>query len=206
MFKFYNDEDFSGDLIFTWKLPSLVKDGDYIGKREFIIDNRRVIRNLFPNYCTNKKYSLNLNRNGNTGDFPHDFFDIYLDHVAQYAYFQRRPKIKEYYPLKRAIQYENNMKFFKQFNSFEDFLQQNFLTEIWEKCQEEPFSEMEFSHFQEVTKKLMDERGKFFLQITSPSCNERTIHSSEPEHRVSALFLLLNRRHIGPSFFCDKRI
>ncbi|TVX26196.1 hypothetical protein AZJ44_04545, partial [Streptococcus pneumoniae] len=79
--------------------PSLVKEGDYIGRRDSQVDNLRVIGNIFPNYLTNRKYSLNMNRNGCMGDFPHDFFDIYLDHVAKYAYEQKVNNIKEYYPL-----------------------------------------------------------------------------------------------------------
>ncbi|WDT36759.1 hypothetical protein PVA38_10845 [Streptococcus pneumoniae D39] len=86
LFKFFDKKNFSGDLIFTWKSPSLVKEGDYIGRRDSQVDNLRVIGNIFPNYLTNRKYSLNMNRNGCMGDFPHDFFDIYLDHVAKYAY------------------------------------------------------------------------------------------------------------------------
>ena len=86
LFYFYCEEKFSGDLIFTWKSPSLVKDGEYIGKRDSVIDNVRVIGNIFPNFKTNRKYSLNLNRNGHFGDFPHDYPDIFLDHIAKYAY------------------------------------------------------------------------------------------------------------------------
>ena len=41
LFYFYCEEKFSGDLIFTWKSPSLVKDGDYIGKRDSVVDNVR---------------------------------------------------------------------------------------------------------------------------------------------------------------------
>lgn len=99
LFKFFDKKNFSGDLIFTWKSPSLVKEGDYIGRRDSQVDNFRVIGNIFPNYLTNRKYSLNMNRNGCMGDFPHDFFDIYLDHVAKYAYEQKVNNIKEYYPL-----------------------------------------------------------------------------------------------------------
>lgn len=44
-----------------------------------------------------------MNRNGCMGDFPHDFFDIYLDHVAKYAYEQKVNNIKEYYPLKERF-------------------------------------------------------------------------------------------------------
>ncbi|HEV0478189.1 TPA: hypothetical protein VXB93_001209, partial [Streptococcus pneumoniae] len=96
LFKFFDKKNFSGDLIFTWKSPSLVKEGDYIGRRDSQVDNLRVIGNIFPNYLTNRKYSLNMNRNGCMGDFPHDFFDIYLDHVAKYAYEQKVNNIKEY--------------------------------------------------------------------------------------------------------------
>ena len=85
LFDFYSEEEFSGDIIFTWKSPSLVKNGDYIGRRDSKIDNARVIGNIFPNHKSERKYSLNLKRNGNYGDFPQDYFDIYLDHVAKYA-------------------------------------------------------------------------------------------------------------------------
>ena len=34
LFKFYKNKKYSGDLIFTWKSPSLVKNGDFIGKRD----------------------------------------------------------------------------------------------------------------------------------------------------------------------------
>ncbi|HGR9114805.1 TPA: hypothetical protein ACL63C_001924, partial [Streptococcus pneumoniae] len=64
LFKFFDKKNFSGDLIFTWKSPSLVKEGDYIGRRDSQVDNLRVIGNIFLNYLTNRKYSLNMNRNG----------------------------------------------------------------------------------------------------------------------------------------------
>ncbi|VKW79624.1 Uncharacterised protein [Streptococcus pneumoniae] len=75
LFKFFDKKNFSGDLIFTWKSPSLVKEGDYIGRRDSQVDNLRVIGNIFLNYLTNRKYSLNMNRNGCMGDFPHDFLE-----------------------------------------------------------------------------------------------------------------------------------
>ena len=170
LFGFYREEAFSGDVIFTWKSPSLVKDGDYIGKRDRPIDNKSVIGNIFPNYKSTRKYSLNLNRNGNYGDFPHDYFDIYLDHVAKYAYNKERPQIKEYYPLKRAIRYTDNETYFKKFESFEDFLKSNYLNEIWEQSQEKPFSNMEFDEFKEVSSKLMHNRGKLMLEKLISSC------------------------------------
>ena len=63
LFDFYREDKFSGDVIFTWKSPSLVKEGDYIGKRDLKVENEIVIGNIFPNYLTNAKYSLNMNRN-----------------------------------------------------------------------------------------------------------------------------------------------
>ena len=103
LFEFYEDKKYSGDLIFTWKSPSLVKNGDFIGKRDESVDNKRVIGNIFPNFLSDRKFSLNLNRNGHFGDFPYDYFDIYLDHIAKYVYGIDRPNIKEYFPLERAI-------------------------------------------------------------------------------------------------------
>lgn len=133
LFKFFDKKNFSGDLIFTWKSPSLVKEGDYIGRRDSQVDNLRVIGNIFPNYLTNRKYSLNMNRNGCMGDFPHDFFDIYLDHVAKYAYEQKVNNIKEYYPL------------------------------IWQVSKETPFSEMDFNMFKNISEKIIFERGSKML-------------------------------------------
>lgn len=164
LFGFYREEAFSGDVIFTWKSPSLVKDGCYIGKRDNPIDNKIVIGNIFPNYKSTKKYSLNLNRNGCHGDFPHDYFDIYLDHVAKYAYNKKRPCIKEYYPLIRAIRYKDNKKYFNEFESFEDFLKRNYLNEIWEQSHKKPFSNMEFNEFKEESSRLMYNRGKLMLE------------------------------------------
>lgn len=170
LFDFYREEEFSGDVIFTWKSPSLVKDSDYIGKRDMLVDNKRVIGNIFPNYKSIRKYSLNLNRNGNNGDFPHDYFDIYLDHVAKYAYNKERPQIKEYYPLKRAILYTDNEMYFKKFKSFEDFLERNYLNEIWKQSQEKPFSNMEFDEFKNVSSKLILDRGKCMLEKLIKFC------------------------------------
>lgn len=164
LFYFYCEEKFSGDLIFTWKSPSLVKDGDYIGKRDSVVDNVRVIGNIFPNFKTNRKYSLNLNRNGHFGDFPHDYPDIFLDHIAKYAYKKDIKNIKEYYPLKRAILYDLNMNYFKKFSSFEKFLEDNFFEEIWETSKEVPFFDMEFDMFKEISIKLMRKRGERMLQ------------------------------------------
>lgn len=164
LFYCYCEEKFSGDLIFTWKSPSLVKDGDYIGKRDSTVDNEIVIGNIFPNFKTNKKYSLNLNRNGHFGDFPHDYPDIFLDHIAKYAYNKDIKNIKEYYPLKRAILYDRNMDYFKKFSSFEKFLEYNFFEEIWEASKKVPFSDMEFDMFKEISIKLMKIRGERMLQ------------------------------------------
>jgi len=159
----YSPDEYSGDVIFTWKSPSLVEDGDYIGRRDFVVENKIVIGNIFPNFKTNHKYSLNLNRNGARGDFPHDYFDIYLDHVAKYAYGEDIARIKEYYPLKRAIQYEKNGLYFKQFNDFDNFLERNFFKEIWDKSQEKPFSDMNYEEFMQTTITLMNNRGKIML-------------------------------------------
>lgn len=164
LFYFYCEEKFSGDLIFTWKSPSLVKGGDYIGKRDSPVDNVRVIGNIFPNFKTNRKYSLNLNRNGHFGDFPHDYPDIFLDHIAKYAYEKDIKNIKEYYPLKRAILYDRNMDYFKRFSGFEKFLQDNFFEEIWAASKEVPFSDMEFDRFKETSIRLMRIRGERMLK------------------------------------------
>ena len=75
-----------------------------------LVDNKRVIGNIFPNFLSDRKFSLNLNRNGHSGDFPHDYFDIYLDHIAKYVYDIDRPNIKEYFPLKRSILDEKKSK------------------------------------------------------------------------------------------------
>lgn len=164
LFKFYADGKYSGDLIFSWKSASLVKDGDYIGKREETVDNKRVIGNIFPNFLSDRKYSLNLNRNGYFGDFPHDYFDIYLHHVAKYAYNIDCANIKEYFPLKRAILAEKNQEYFKQFENFDDFLKKNYLIEIWESIQYEPFSDMEFDTFKKVSTELIEIRGKIMMK------------------------------------------
>lgn len=164
LFYFYCEEKFSGDLIFTWKSPSLLKDGDYIGKRDSPVDNVRVIGNIFPNFKTNRKYSLNLNRNGHCSDFPHDYPDVFLDHIAKYTYEKDIKNIKEYYPLKRAILYDRNMDYFKRFSSFEKFLQDNFFEEIWAASKEVPFSDMEFDRFKETSIRLMRIRGERMLQ------------------------------------------
>ena len=163
LFDFYDDKDFSGDVIFTWKSPSLVKEGCYIGRRDCKVENKIVIGNIFPNYITNKKYSLNLNRNGHYGSFPHDYFDIYLDHVAKYAFQEDISDIKEYYPLKRAITYKENMSYFKKYRNFNEFLEKNYLVEIWEKAKDTPFSDMEFEEFVKASSGLMKDRGKQML-------------------------------------------
>lgn len=163
LFKFFDKKNFSGDLIFTWKSPSLVKEGDYIGRRDSQVDNLRVIGNIFPNYLTNRKYSLNMNRNGCMGDFPHDFFDIYLDHVAKYAYEQKVNNIKEYYPLKRAILHQENALYFRFFSNFDDFVEKNYLKTIWQVSKETPFSEMDFNMFKNISEKIIFERGSKML-------------------------------------------
>lgn len=164
LFEFYDAKNFSGDVILTWKSPSLVKDGCYIGRRDSKVENIIVIGNIFPNYITNRKYSLNLNRNGCYGGFPHDYFDIYLDHVAKYAFQEDISDIKEYYPLKRAITYEENMSYFKRFRNFNEFLRKNYLKEIWEESKKIPFSNMEFAKFKDVSSDLMKNRGKQMLK------------------------------------------
>ncbi|VNA17714.1 Uncharacterised protein [Streptococcus pneumoniae] len=119
--------------------------------------------NIFPNYLTNRKYSLNMNRNGCMGDFPHDFFDIYLDHVAKYAYEQKVNNIKEYYPLKRAILHQENALYFRFFSNFDDFLEKNYLKTIWQVSKETPFSEMDFNMFKNISEKIIFERGSKML-------------------------------------------
>ena len=106
-----------------------------------------------------------MNRNGHFGDFPHDYFDIYLDHIAKYIYDINRPDIKEYYPLKRAILDEKNKEYFQQFDSFEDFLEKNYLEEIWESMEGRSFSDMEFDKFKDVSADLMYQRGERMLKI-----------------------------------------
>lgn len=159
LFDFYCEDEFSGDVIFTWQSPSLVKDGVYIGKRNCVIENEIVIGNIFPNFKTNRKFSLNYNRNGVYGSFPHDYFDIYLAHVAKYAYGESISEIKEYYPLKRAICFENNMNYFRKFDGFHDFLARHYLEEIWVASKETAFSDMEFEEFKKTATNLMKNRG-----------------------------------------------
>ena len=165
LFEFYEDKKYSGDLIFTWKSPSLVKNGDFIGKRDESVDNKRVIGNIFPNFLSDRKFSLNLNRNGHFGDFPHDYFDIYLDHIAKYVYGIDRPNIKEYFPLKRAILDEKNQEYFQQFDSFEVFLEKNYFEKIWYFMEAKSFSDMEFDDFKNVSTDLMRIRGERMLKI-----------------------------------------
>ena len=164
IFTFYDEEKFSGDVVFTWKSPSLVKDGVYIGKRKEKITNNHFIGNLFPNFVTDKKYSLNTNRNGYMGSFPHDYFDVFLTHVAKYAYSEEVSFIKEYYPLKRAISDERNMEFFQTFKTFDKYLKEYYFTDIWKyiitkKC----FSDMEFAEFREISMKLINQRGDLMV-------------------------------------------
>ncbi|WP_347301077.1 hypothetical protein [Enterococcus diestrammenae] len=58
VFDFYNSNQFGGDVVFSWKSPSLVKDGNFIGKRIDKkyngIENNHYIGNLFPNFLTRK--------------------------------------------------------------------------------------------------------------------------------------------------------
>lgn len=165
LFDFYDREKFSGDVVFTWKSPSLIENGDYIGHRKCKIDNNRVIGNIFPNYISNHKYSLNLNRNGCMGDFPHDFIDVYLDHVAKYAFNESRPQIMEYYPLKRAILHESNKKYFQMFVSYDDFIDKNYFTEISNCVQgSQPFLDMPFEEFKKKSCELMHNRGIIMLK------------------------------------------
>lgn len=164
LFDFYDREKFSGDVVFTWKSPSLIEKGDYIGHRKCKIDNNRVIGNIFPNYISNHKYSLNLNRNGCMGDFPHDFIDVYLDHVAKYAFNESRLQIMEYYPLKRAILYENNKKFFQMFTSYDDYIEKNYFTDISDYVKNnQPFLDMDFEGFKKKSYELMHKRGVIML-------------------------------------------
>ena len=161
LFPFFSIIEFSGDVAITWKSPSLVKDGHYLGKRDFKVDNNRSIGNLFPNRFTNAKFSLNTNRNGYMGCFPHDYFDIFLSHVAKYAYAMDVGFIKEYFPLKRAILYKDNQEFFHSFKSYDNYLADNYFTEIWDyiltkKC----FSDMEFNEFKEESMQLIKSRGE----------------------------------------------
>ena len=170
LFDFYREKQFSGDVIFTWRSPSLVKNGYYCKNRKHISKNRRtdnkiVIGNIFPNFKTNEIYSLNCNRNACFGDFPHDYFDIYLDHIAKYAYNREMRDIKEYYPLKRAIIHKENADYFhNNFKDFDDFLAKNFLTEIWEESQISPFSDMDFDTYQVASNTLMENRGELMLK------------------------------------------
>lgn len=173
LFEFYEDEKYSGDLVFSWKSASLVKDGDYIGRRDETLDNKRVIGNIFPNYLSDRKYSLNLNRNGHFGDFPHDYFDIYLDHIAKYVYGIDRPNIKEYFPLKRAILNEKNQEYFQQFDSFEVFLEKNYFEKIWCFMEAKSFSDMEFDDFKNVSADLMRIRGERMLNILITQSSEK---------------------------------
>ena len=173
LFDFYEDEKYSGDLIFSWKSASLVKDGDYIGSREETVDNKRVIGNIFPNFLSDRKFSLNLNRNGQFGDFPHDYFDIYLDHIAKYVYDIDRPNIKEYFPLKRAILDEKNQEYFQQFDSFEVFLEKNYFEKIWYFMEAKSFSDMEFDDFKNVSADLMRIRGERMLYILITQSSEK---------------------------------
>ncbi|KAF1306056.1 hypothetical protein BAU17_03565 [Enterococcus sp. CU12B] len=172
VFDFYNhDSEFSGDVVFSWKSSSLVKDGVFIGKRVDKkynrIENNHYIGNLFPNSLTDKKFSLNTNRNGTMGDFPHDYFDIFLTHVAKYGYgIKDIPiEVKEYYPLKRAILHDKNLDFFKSFKTFDNYLEKNFFTEIWKYiCNKKPFSDMKFEEYKEESLKLIKSRGEQMVQ------------------------------------------
>ena len=173
LFEFYEDEKYSGDLVFSWKSASLVKDGDYIGRRDETVDNKRVIGNIFPNFLSDRKFSLNLNRNGHFGDFPHDYFDIYLDHIAKYVYGIDRPNIKEYFPLKRAILNEKNQEYFQQFDSFEVFLEKNYFEKIWCFMDANSFSDLVFDDFKNVSADLMRIRGERMLNILITQSSEK---------------------------------
>lgn len=163
LFPFVNTFECSDDVVFTWKSASLVRDVDYLGRRDSKVYNNHYIGNLFPNFKTDRKYSLNLNRNGMMGDFPHDYIDIYLMHVAKYAYKSTDEfvlnNIKEYYPLKRAILDERNMKFFQYFDSFEFYLSCNYFTEVWKEIAKKPFSDMEFRDYVDKSLYLIEIRG-----------------------------------------------
>lgn len=173
LFDFYDKENFSGDVSFTWKSPSLVENGDYVGHRKSKVDNSRVIGNIFPNYKSNRKYSLNLNRNGEMGDFPHDFFDIYLDHVAKYAFKQNRPQIMEYYPLKRAILYEKNKEYFDIFFDYDDFIKRNYFQNIVNYLkQNHSFLDMDFEEYKKETSKLIHDRGVIMLEVLKEKYGE----------------------------------
>ncbi|HEV9816199.1 hypothetical protein [Streptococcus pneumoniae] len=91
------------------------------------------------------------------------FFDIYLDHVAKYAYEQKVNNIKEYYPLKRAILHQENALYFRFFSNFDDFLEKNYLKTIWQVSKETPFSEMDFNMFKNISEKIIFERGSKML-------------------------------------------
>lgn len=169
-FDFYDETDFTGDVALSWRSPSLVKDGDFIRKRVDKkyngIENNHFIGNLFPNFFTDKKYSLNTNRNSTMGDFPHDYLDIFLSHIGKYGYGEDIPiEIKEYYPLKRAILDDRNQKFLKSFNSFKNYLDKNYFTEIWEYiCNVKPFSDMEFEEYKNVSLNLIKSRGEAMIK------------------------------------------
>ena len=173
LFECYEDKKYSGDLIFTWKSPSLVKNGDFIGKRDEFVNNKRVIGNIFPNFLSDRKFSLNVNRNGHFGDFPHDYFDIYLDHIAKYVYDIDRPNIKEYFPLKRAILNEKTQEYFQKFDSFEVFLEKNYFEKIWYFMEAKSFSDMEFDDFKNVSADLMRIRGERMLNILITQSSEK---------------------------------
>lgn len=170
LFNYYCEEEFSGDVIFTWKSPSLVKNGEYIGRRNCVIENEITIGNIFPNLKINKKFSLNYNRNGIYGSFPHDYFDIYLAHIAKYAYNENISEIKEYYPLKRAICFEGNVNYFREFGDFQDFLVQHYFEEIWKASIESPFSNMEFEEYKKTATNLMKSRG---IKMLNELCSKQ---------------------------------
>lgn len=167
LFDFFNKDEFSGDCIFTWKSPAHIKDGVYYNSRQYdVVENNHFIGNLFPNFVTDKKHSLNTNRNGCWGDFPSDHFDIFLAHVSKYAFHKEVPfEVKEYYPLKRAIEDPRNLNFFQSFGTFPNYLAQNFFDEIWDYiCKVKPFSDMEFEEYRKESQKLIVNRGKQMLQ------------------------------------------
>lgn len=182
VFPFYTKNKFNGDTIFTWKSAAHVINGDYNAIRKFWIGkegdksagNNHFVGNLFPNLFTDKKHSLNTNRNGHMGDFPHDYIDIYLMHIAKYAFSEKieqdkmnfvNSRIKEYYPLKRAILFEDNLNYLRSFETFENFLKEHYFEDIWKHIQNiKCFSDMEFEEFKRESLKLIEKRGKSMIE------------------------------------------
>ncbi|MFK4967102.1 hypothetical protein ACI1UG_02730 [Lactococcus garvieae] len=173
VFPFYDESNFSGDVIFTWKSASLTVNGVYKPRegrnRDPEVTNNHFIGNLFPNFMTDEKYSLNTNRNGYMGDFPHDHIDIYLMHIAKYAFSDKsdfvNSRIKEYYPLKRAILFKDNLNYLKSFKTFDNFLKMHYFEEIWDYIQNKKcFSDMEYEEFKKESLVLIEKRGKAMIR------------------------------------------